>query len=747
MWFRILGPLEVLDGSQPIALGGTKQRATLGYLLLNANRVVPTRELLSALWADGTLPTTARKILQNAVWGLRGSLAASGTDRQNGILLTKAPGYVMQVERDQVDLHLFHRRIQEGRTALESGSPAQAAVILRDALSLWHGQAMSDLVESGINWPELDAAESARLSAMEDYFEAELRCGRHQSALAALESMVEAQPLRERLCGQLMLALYRCGRQADALNVFSRVRASLIENLGLEPRRELQSLQQAILTQDSKLSPPESPSPALALVRTGADAPDDHTPARPAQPRAAAAPAPAPDRPRAQENAVREGALCESAVHDDTRHEVTEHSKVITYDTHGFRTRVRVPVQPTASASRRRPVSVLLLRTGLRPTAGGGRPNGTDELRDRLTARIRELVGELGGSVISSIGSTQLAVFGPGREGHDHADRAVRAALAIRDEFRTATTVTPLDRSARRAAEAALHAAISTGEALLRYENDGSESLRSADGALLDECQSLLSRASAGEIWVCGNTRQLTASTHSFVSVSESPQAWKVNRSRPRTEQRPPAGVVDREIELDLLRGMLERVRHRETPHVVTIVGEPGIGKSRLLKEFERRSMGQPTATWFLSPSGPDRERRAARGAHLFHLRKSPLFDPYGNETLEIDLTQSLKSGHNPLERIAQDCPLAMFVDDLHEADNVLLDFVGRMSSEVARAPLFIVATARPQLFDRRPGWGGGTPHFTTISIDPPGAAFRMPGKPPAAPANRPLSGLADCTP
>ncbi|MFH8491805.1 BTAD domain-containing putative transcriptional regulator [Streptomyces longisporoflavus] len=742
MWFRILGPLEVLDGSRPIALGGTKQRATLGYLLLNANRVVPTRELLSALWADGTLPTTARKILQNAVWGLRGSLAANGADRQNGLLLTKAPGYVMQVERDQVDLHLFHRRIQEGRTALESGSPAQAAVILRDALSLWQGQAMSDLVESGINWPELDAAESTRLGAMEDYFEAELRCGRHQSALGALESMVEAQPLRERLCGQLMLALYRCGRQADALSVYSRVRASLIENLGLEPRRELQSLQQAILTQDSELSPPETRSPALALVRTDSDAPQEHTPAA-----LTPAPAPAPIPPSVHGAAVPEKPV--HTVHE--AHEDTEHSRIVTSDTHGLRTRVRVPRRPTASASRRRPVSVLLLRTGLRSPAGGGRPNSTDEARDRQADRIRELVGQFGGSVISSIGSTQLAVFGAGREGHDHADRAgraIRAALAIRDEFHTAPTVTPLDRSARRTgAEAGVHAAVATGEALLRYEADGSESLRSADGALLDECQSLLSRTSAGEIWVCGNTRQQAASAHTFVSVGDSPRAWKVNRSRPRAEQPLPAGVVDREIELDLLRGMLERVRHRETPHVVTIVGEPGIGKSRLLKEFERRSMGQPAATWFLARGGTDQERRPGRGAHLFHLRKSPLFDPYGNETLEIDLTQALKSGQNPLERIAQDCPLVMFVDDLHEADNALLDFVGRMSSEVARAPLFIVATARPQLFDRRPGWGGGTPHFTTISIDPPGMSCRLPARPGAAPASRPLSGLADCTP
>ncbi|MFJ4334347.1 BTAD domain-containing putative transcriptional regulator [Streptomyces sp. NPDC088935] len=728
MWFRILGPLEVLDGNRPLALGGTKQRATLGYLLLNANRVVPTRELLSALWPEGTPPTTARKILQNAVWGLRGSLSAHGTNRQSGLLLTKAPGYVMQVERDQVDLHLFHRRIQEGRTALESGSPAQAAAILHDALSLWQGQAMSDLVESGINWPELEAAESARLDAMEDYFEAELRCGRHQSALGALESMVEAQPLRERLCGQLMLALYRCGRQADALNVYTRVRASLIEDLGLEPRRELQSLQQAILTQDSTLSPPEAPSPALELVRTGAGHSESLTPARSArQPWATAAPEPA---------GVRENPVPEPV----------EHGSGLSADVPALATRVRAPAQRTASASRRRPVSVLLIRTGLQSSAGGRRPKGTDELHDRLTGRIRDLVGDLGGSVISSIGATQLAVFGPGHDDDRHAERAVRAALAVRDEFHSAPTVTPLDRAARRTGEATVYAAVSTGEALLRYEGAGA--VRSADGALLDECQALLSQASAGEVLVCGNTRQLTASEHSFVSVGDSPQAWKVNRAPART-QRPPAtaSVVDSEIELDVLRGMLERVRRRETPHVVTIVGEPGIGKSRLLKEFERRAMGQPIATWFLAPAGSERGRRPAGVAQPFQLRKSPLFDPYGNETLEFDLTRSLESGENLLERIALECPLIMFVDDLHDADNTLLDFVGRMSSEMPQVPLFIVATARPQLFDRRPGWGGGTPQFTTMSIDPPVASWRTPASPAAAPANRPLPGLADCTP
>ncbi|CAM5658097.1 hypothetical protein STENM223S_04190 [Streptomyces tendae] len=728
MWFRILGPLEVLDGNRPLALGGTKQRATLGYLLLNANRVVSTRELLSALWPEGTPPTTARKILQNAVWGLRGSLSARGTNRHSGLLLTKAPGYVMQVERDQVDLHLFHRRIQEGRTALESGSPARAAAVLHDALSLWQGPAMSDLVESGINWPELEAAESARLDAMEDYFEAELRCGRHQSALGALESMVDAQPLRERLCGQLMLALYRCGRQADALNVYTRVRASLIEDLGLEPRRELKSLQQAILTQDAALSPPEAPSPVLELVRTSAGPAEAPTPARSArQPWATTAPEPA---------WVREPSVPEPL----------EHGLGLSPDLPALATRVRAPAQRTASASQRRPVSVLLIRTGLRSPAGSRGPTGTDEEHDRLTGRIRDLVDDLGGSVISSIGATQLAVFGPGHDGDRHADRAVRAALAVRNEFHTAPTVTPLDRSARRAGEAAVYAAVSTGEALLRYESAGG--VRSADGALLDECQALLSQASAGEVLVCGNTRQLTASEHCFVSVGDSPQAWKVNQAHSGTERPlPSAGVTDSEIELGVLHGMLERVRRRETPHVVTIVGEPGMGKSRLLKEFERRTMGQPVATWFLLPSGPQRVRRPAGAAQPFRLRKSPLFDPYGNETLEFDLTRSLASGENLLERVARECPLIMFLDDLHDADHTLLDFVGRMSSEMTQIPLFIVATARPQLFDRCPGWGGGTPQFTTMSIDPPVSPWRTPADPAAAPADRSLPGLADCTP
>ncbi|MYT76215.1 DNA-binding transcriptional activator of the SARP family [Streptomyces sp. MnatMP-M77] len=275
----MLGPMQLVDNGRTVGLGGMKQRATLGFLLLRANEVVATSHLLNVLWGvDGT-PTTARKILQNAVHGLRGVLSATGTAHgpapgPTPELLTQPPGYMMRVDPEQVDLYLFHRWAGQGRERLARGDADGASVLLSDALALWRGPVLADLVEAGIRWPELAAVRSARLDAMEDYFDAQLARGRHQAILPELEEMVRADPLRERCCGQLVLALYRCGRQADALDAYKRVRAALVENLGLEPGRGLQQLQQAILAQDPALSlagaetyapltPPTYPEPVL----------------------------------------------------------------------------------------------------------------------------------------------------------------------------------------------------------------------------------------------------------------------------------------------------------------------------------------------------------------------------------------------------------------------------------------------------------------------------------------------------
>ncbi|MEW2813156.1 BTAD domain-containing putative transcriptional regulator [Streptomyces massasporeus] len=301
MQFRLLGPLEVEPAGGPpgslVELGGHRQRAVLAYLLLHANKVVSTSQMLSALWADDEAPMTARKILQNAVWKLRGVLSRPPRGEQGPELLTRAPGYLLRVPQQRVDLLEYEQRVVTGRAALAAGEVEPARRSLGEALALWRGPVLSDLVEEGICWPELTALQNRRLDVMEDHFEAALACGRHQLVLPDLESLVAAEPLRERASGQLMVALYRCGRQAEALAVFGRVRTALVEGLGLEPGRELHRLQQAILTQDPTLEvprtvggdrepadfapaprpapspPPPGAAPALAATATGSAGP------------------------------------------------------------------------------------------------------------------------------------------------------------------------------------------------------------------------------------------------------------------------------------------------------------------------------------------------------------------------------------------------------------------------------------------------------------------------------------------
>jgi DNA-binding SARP family transcriptional activator len=247
MRFHLLGSLEVTENGEPVELGGGVQRAVLGYLLLHANQVVPTSRMLRALW-DEHAPLTARKMVQNAVSGIRRTLAGDGTKLQ-----THSPGYRLQVDQNAVDLYHFRRLVTQGRAAAPS---PESVRLLREALALWRGRALADLVERGTMWSELAAVENERLLALEDCFDAELACGRHREITPELEILTEAEPLRERLCQQFMLALYRSGRQVDALNVYRRTRMALVDGLGIEPGRELQQLQHLILEHDSSIQAP-----------------------------------------------------------------------------------------------------------------------------------------------------------------------------------------------------------------------------------------------------------------------------------------------------------------------------------------------------------------------------------------------------------------------------------------------------------------------------------------------------------
>ncbi|MGW5230450.1 BTAD domain-containing putative transcriptional regulator [Nocardia niigatensis] len=259
MLFSVLGPLEVRHKDKPLRLGGVKQRATLAYLLLHPNSVVPASQLLDALWPNEAMPTSARKILHNAVWSLRNLFPDDNSE--SIALIRRPPGYVLEVDTDCIDLHRFYHLADLGRAAATAVDLDTAAARLAESLSLWRGSPLSDLTEHGVDWPELAAAEDARMSVSEDYFEIELARGNHAKVVDALSALADSGQLRERSCGQLMLALYRGRRPSDALAVYTAWRNSLIENYGLEPGFELQQLQQAILLQSPSLTLPDVEPP------------------------------------------------------------------------------------------------------------------------------------------------------------------------------------------------------------------------------------------------------------------------------------------------------------------------------------------------------------------------------------------------------------------------------------------------------------------------------------------------------
>jgi predicted ATPase/DNA-binding SARP family transcriptional activator len=260
--FRILGALEVTSDAGDVDLGAPRQRALLALLALNGNRVVPRDRIIDALWGDAP-PRTARNSLQVAVHGLRKALGADRVER-------RGTGYRLALRAGELDLERFSELVE--RAAEED--PARASETLREALALHRGTALSDLPEAPFVVLERERIEELRLVALERRIEADLQVGRHDQLVAELEALAAEHPYRERLRAQLMLALVRSGRQAEALDAFRAARRALVDGLGVEPARELHHLHAAILRQDESLNPPpiatepatRLPVPARPLV-------------------------------------------------------------------------------------------------------------------------------------------------------------------------------------------------------------------------------------------------------------------------------------------------------------------------------------------------------------------------------------------------------------------------------------------------------------------------------------------------
>ena len=237
--FAILGPLEARAGGESIALGGPKQRALLAMLLLAAGRVVSIDRLVEALWTDGP-PATAVASLQNFVAQLRKALGPDAIE-------TRAPGYVMRLEPEQLDAARVRSLVDEARAS----EPVRRAQLLDEALGLWRGEPLDEFRYEAFAQEEIARVEDFRLSLLEERAEAKLAIGEHADLVTDLEALVHAHPLRERLRAQLMLALYRSGRQAQALEVYREGREKLVEELGLEPSPLLRGVHASILRHET----------------------------------------------------------------------------------------------------------------------------------------------------------------------------------------------------------------------------------------------------------------------------------------------------------------------------------------------------------------------------------------------------------------------------------------------------------------------------------------------------------------
>ncbi|MEV0244095.1 BTAD domain-containing putative transcriptional regulator [Streptomyces sp. NPDC050674] len=795
MEFKVLGPLDVVSGGRSLPLGGVKQRAVLGLLLLHANQVVATSQLLEALWPEDARPVTARKMVQNAVWGLRALLESGDPEgHEPPRLLTRAPGYVLRVDPEQLDATRFERAVAAGRARLDAGEAAEAAELLGEALAEWRGSALSDLAEQGVEWAELTALRQLRLDAMEDRFEAELACGRHHGVLGELTSLAEAEPLRERLCGQLMLALYRCGRQAEALSVFSRVRLALVEEYGLEPSAALQNLQRRILRHDRTLASPDAPVPEPRRVPAPEDA-DDRTrtplPAGAAQ--GAGLSRTAPSAGGFVEAGRTGGTSPSGLVPDGVRASaVSSYGGARTGDpsggvsslggagTSGASSYGGVGVSGAASSyggfgggerpgpagaeggavAERRDVCVLVVCTESAGDAAAMESEQLDtSLHDAVTV-LTESVETRSGTVVGSMGGLCAALFGLRSERPEASLNAVRAAFAARERL-----------AAR--AGMVMRAVVISGKAIVRHDPHDPRAAVSVVGTLLDKAHGLLTGVPEGELYV---SEDVAGDTGAWVSYDDTPLAADgavvIRRARAlHTGEPAAAGTGGRpRPELALLENLLDYSRHHDVPSMLTVLGDHGVGKTGLLAQFERRLASDFDEVRVVRPRGPkgiqdaagtaaalldawappqgarpdppeQRIRAVVRSAvesDVVAARLLRVLAPTPHSGPPVRGADLLAAWREVIEHEARHRPLVLCLDDLHLADEAVLDWAETLAVAGTGA-LLVVACGHSDLLRRRPFWGSGSEHASRLTLP------RL--REPAAPLPRRTLPFPDCRP
>jgi class 3 adenylate cyclase/tetratricopeptide (TPR) repeat protein len=665
MEFRILGALEVLADGRPVDLGGLKQRALLAVLVLNRNRVVSRDRLIDALW-DTDPPETAAKALQVYISGLRKAL---GKER----LQTKASGYLLRVGEGEVDIGNMERFAEEGR--------------FDDALTLWRGPPLADFAHLRFAQGEIARLEELRLTCMEERIDSELAAGRHQALVGELEALVREHPLRQRLRGQLMLALYRSGRDAEALEAYRAGRRTLVDEIGIEPSRALQDLEGAILRQDTCL---------------------DLEPANVPVPVTAAEPSTAP-QPAAQE---------------------PEERKVVTVmfaDLVGF----------TGRAEQLDP----------------------EDARAHLSqwyACVRTEIERFGGVVEKFVGDAVMGLFGAPVARGDDAERAVRAALSACRAVKRLNEAQP-DLQLR------CRIGVNTGEALVVPDARLREGEGMVVGDVVNTASRLQSLAPVDRVLVGDETRRAThlaveyddAGLLDVSGKAERVRAWLAVQATLEPQERRPstAPFVGRVREFDILSEAWRRANAERRPQLMTVLGSPGIGKTRLCAEFAAtlEAEGAQVLHGRALPYGETAgqspfARQVKRVAAIFDndaastaLEKleqataallgpeqgaeivSPLAVLVGLAPVEasIDRQVTYYAARRFVEGLAAERPALLVFEDIQWADDQQLELLAYLAARVRDVPLMLLAIARPELSERLPGWGGVVPAYSGIALEP----------------------------
>ncbi|MGW9414728.1 BTAD domain-containing putative transcriptional regulator [Arthrobacter cupressi] len=623
MEFRILGPMEVREGTRRLDVPGGRARALLAMLVLHAGDAVPSERLVDELWGEQP-PPTANTVVQMHVLKLRKLLEP---DREAlghpTLLVTQGSGYRLAISPGDVDAGRFKQLLDQA-----AGQPAEPrSRLLTEALALWRGPALADFAFHPFAQGTITALEELRLSALEARIEADLELGRNHGLVAELDLLVAEHPFRERLSGLLMLALYRAGRQADAIAAYRDARNRLVDELGVEPGPGLREIEAAVLRQDPSLG---ERSPTRVVTEGWL--------------------------PRERRMVTVVGLEIVPASDDDADAEAL-----------------------AAAGTRANEVAVAVLRT-----------HG---------ARVEQVVGGL-----------MVAFFGFPVAHEDDAVRAVRAAVEVCD--RLATVDEPVVRHAARAV-------VETGDIVV--SGSGGSLADMVSGPAVTSAFRLQRLVRDSDVVVGPRTLQLVRGAAVVVSVPGETAAWRVigmmddSRGRLRFD----STTVGRAEELVRIRTAFRAAGRAGVPGRFTVVGEAGVGKTRLAADFADSVDGEALVAWgrcasygegitFLPLREALLDAAGERGwpalAELVPedaaVVAAGLGLAEGTETVPAMLRATVRL----LEALSARQPLLLVLDDLHWAEPTLLDLVDQAVGS-GKGRLFVLCLGRPELLDQRPEW------------------------------------------